>query len=62
MTQQHVLQVNNLVYSQDTWDQAQPVILEFRGNMLGLIRSFVKDVIRRDQMKLSRDHDVIRSD
>lgn len=37
MTQQHVLQVNNLVYSQDTWDQAQPVILEFRGKMLGPI-------------------------
>lgn len=31
MTQQHVLLVNNLVYSQDMWDQAQPVVLEFRG-------------------------------
>ena len=34
MTQQHVLQVNNLVYSQDMWDQAQPVVLEFRGKIL----------------------------
>jgi len=34
MTQQHVLLVNNLVYSQDTWDQAQSVVLEFRGKML----------------------------
>ena len=33
MTQQHVLLVNNLVYSQDLWDQAQPVVLEFRGKM-----------------------------
>lgn len=31
MTQQHVLQTNNLLYSQDTWEQAQPVVLEFRG-------------------------------
>ena len=33
MTQQHVLLVNNLVYSQDMWDQAQPVVLEFRGKI-----------------------------
>ena len=33
MTQHHVLQVNNLVYSQDMWDQAQPVVLEFKGEI-----------------------------
>ena len=33
MTQQHVVHVNNLLYSQDTWDQAQPVVLEFKGNL-----------------------------
>lgn len=39
MTQQHVLLVNNLVYSQDTWDQAQPVVLEFREFFMDLDRT-----------------------
>lgn len=39
MTQQHVLQVNNLLYSQDTWDQAQPVVLEFRDFFMELDRA-----------------------
>ncbi|KAJ7371212.1 embryonic hindlimb morphogenesis [Desmophyllum pertusum] len=38
MTQQHVLLVNNLVYSQDMWDQAQPVIHEFREFFMDLDR------------------------
>ncbi|XP_078369274.1 uncharacterized protein LOC144653204 isoform X2 [Oculina patagonica] len=38
MTQQQVLLVNNLVYSQDLWDQAQPVILEFRDFFMDLDR------------------------
>ena len=33
LTQQQILVVNNLVYSQDLWDQAQPLVLEFRGEM-----------------------------
>lgn len=38
MTQQHVLLVNNLVYSQDMWDQAQPVVLEFKDFFMDLDR------------------------
>ncbi|XP_022804331.1 AF4/FMR2 family member 4-like isoform X2 [Stylophora pistillata] len=39
MTQQHILQVNNLVYSQDLWDQAQPLVLEFRDFFMDLDRN-----------------------
>lgn len=39
MTQQHVLQTNNLLYSQDTWEQAQPVVLEFRDFFVDLDRT-----------------------
>ena len=37
MTQQHVLTANNLLYSQDTWDQSQPIVLEFRGKMMNFV-------------------------
>lgn len=39
MTQQHVVHVNNLLYSQDTWDQAQPVVLEFKDFFMDLDRA-----------------------
>lgn len=43
MTQQHVLAANNLLYSQDTWDQSQPIVLEFRGKMMNFVLSIQYD-------------------
>ena len=43
MTQQHVLTANNLLYSQDTWDQSQPIVLEFSGKMMNFVLKIQSD-------------------